>query len=151
MGVKIAIGSVVYGLVALGVSWRLWDCLSGGEFSTSAVIRNLVLSWGAPLATVLAVWRSMVAQDQAKTTQRGLLADRYQRAVEMLGHDHAPIRFGGMYAVTKLAFEYPEAYKDEVVELLGMYESPPGTDETIEDIEEEKRKTMLRTLGVDVD
>ena len=146
MGVKIAIGSVVYGLVALGVSWRLWDCLSGGEFSTSAVIRNLVLSWGAPLATVLAVWRSMVAQDQAKTAQRGLLSDRHQRAVEMIGHDLVSVRLGGMKALLDLVMEYPKEYKGEVLEFLSMYKSP-STDEMEKKVEEGKRLVILNILA----
>ena len=106
MEVKIAVGSVVYVLMAVGVSWWFWACLSGGEPSTSATIRNLVLIWGTPLAIFLAVWRSIVAQKQAKAAQKqaeiaqgGLLSNRYQRAVEMLGHERDSIRIGGIHAL----------------------------------------------------
>ena len=107
MGVKTTVTYIVvpYVLVAGGVSWWFWDCLSWGEPSISATIRNLVLIWGAPLATGLAVWRSMVAQrqseaaqKQAKIAQGGLLSARYQRAVEMLENDLSSIRIGGIHA-----------------------------------------------------
>ena len=135
MGVKIAIGITVYVLVAAGVSLYFWDDLSKGEPSVSATIRNLALFWGAPLATGLAVWRSIVAQrqseaalqqseaalKQAEVAQTGLLSNRYQRAVEMLGNDHASIRTGGVYALRNLAFEHPEEYQHEVLDLLEAF------------------------------
>ena len=151
MGVKVGIAiGVLYVLAAGAVSLCFWGNLHVENHPPSATIRNLVLIWGAPLATGLAVWRSIVAQQQIEIAQRGLLADRYQRAVEMLGHDHAPIRFGGMYALAKLALEHPKEYKVEVIELLDMYESPPSTDETTKNTEEENRQGMLRSLHADV-
>ena len=66
MGVKIAVAIAVYVLAAIGFALGFWNALSAGEPSAAATIRNLVLIWGAPLATGLAVWRSMVAQRQAE-------------------------------------------------------------------------------------
>ena len=131
MGVKIAIATVVYVLAAVGVSFCFWDDFSEGEPSVSATIRNLVLIWGAPLATGLAVWRSMVAQKQAEIAQRGLLSARYQRAVEMLGHDLIPIRIGGVHALHNLSLDYPDEYQEEVMDLLEVYSKNPrvGEDE----------------------
>ena len=156
MGAKIAIGFLVlYVLVAVGVSFCFRDDLyeqghpaaSQTENSAhadnlhelghppSATIRNLVLIWGAPLATVLAVWRSIVAQQQAKAAQRqaeiaqgGLLSNRYQRAVEMLGHDFVSIRIGGIYALQDIALEHPDEYKRAVGQLLLAYTHGPKTD-----------------------
>ena len=125
MGVKIAIGVVLYILGAVAVSFCFWDDLHGQEHSASGTIRNLVLSWGAPLAAVLAVWRSIVAQKQVEAAQAGLLSDRYQRAVEMLGHDLVSIRRGGIRALTNLEIEHPDEYKWEVEGLLDLYESEP--------------------------
>ena len=86
MRVKTVISIVaLYVLVAVCVSLWLWGWLSWGEPSTSAVIRNIVLTLGTPLAVFLAVWRSSIAQQQAEASQqqaevaqRGLLAARYQ-------------------------------------------------------------------------
>ena len=125
MGVKIAIGVVLYILGAVAASFCLWDWLSRGEPSVSSNIRTLVLSWGALLATGLAVWRSIVAQKQVEAAQTGLLSARYQRAVEMLGHDLVSIRRGGIRALANLATEYPDEYKREVKDLLHICESEP--------------------------
>ena len=128
MGVKIASAIVVlYVLAAGGVSFCFWEVFSKGEPSISATIRNLVLIWGAPLATGLAVWRSMVAQKQVEIAQRGLLSDRYQRAVEMLGHDLASIRLGGILALENTALEHYKEYGEVVNKLLIahlMYPNP---------------------------
>ena len=72
----------------------------------------------------LAVWRSMVAQRQAEIAQRGLLADRYQRAVEMLSHDLDSMRIGGIHALVDLTREDPDEYKGKVVKLLSIYYQP---------------------------
>ena len=158
MGVKIAIGIVLlYVPVAVGVSFCFWDCLSRGEPSVSATIRNLVLSWGVPLATGLAVWRSMVAQWQSEAAQKqveaaqaGLLSARHQRAVEMLGHDLAPIRLGGIQALRNLALEHYDEYQQEVRDLLSSYDlSESGPGQPIKGLgsppieEEERQKAIL--------
>ena len=154
MGVKIASigGVVVYILVAVGVSFCSWDDLHGQEHSASGTIRNLVLSWGAPLAAVLAVWRSIVAQNQVEAAQAGLLSVRHQRAVEMLGHDLRSIRIGGIRALTNLAIEYSDQQaKEEVQSLLRLYGSEPNThaDSPAEKMREELvRKAATRSYEV---
>ena len=132
MGAKIAVAIAAYVLAAVGFSFCFWNALSEGEPSAVATIRNLVLIWGAPLATGLAVWRSMVAQQQAEIAQRGLLSDRYQRAVEMLSHDLDSMRIGGIHALVDLTREHPDEYKRKVVNLLCVYYKPevsPSPDE----------------------
>ena len=109
MGVKIAITIVVYVLAAVGVSLWLW----GDLMKNSETSRNLALSWGTPLAIGLAVWRSMVAQKQVKAMQAGLLSARYQRAVEMLGHDEPRIRRSGFHALRNVAREHYEYYEED--------------------------------------
>lgn len=135
MGVKIAITIVVYILVAVGLSLHFWDCLSEEE-SFSSALRNLVLTWGTPLAIFLAVWRSIVAQQQAETAQRqaeiaqkGLLSARYQQAVEMLGHDEPPLRFNAIYVLENIALENRDEYEDQVTNLLRAYQEPPKPDD----------------------
>ena len=118
---------VLYILVAGGLSLHFWDCLSEEE-SFSSALRNIVLTLGTPLAIFLAVWRSIVAQKQvetahrqAETAQRGLLADRYQRAVEMLGHDFDSLRIGGIHALARLASEYPDSFHIPVMQLFSAF------------------------------
>jgi len=62
----------------------------------------------------------MVAQKQVKAMQAGLLSARYQRAVEMLGHDEPRIRRGGFHALRNVACEHYEYY-EEVLDLLHTY------------------------------
>ena len=128
---------VAYVLAVLGVSWWFWDCLSWGEPSVSATIRNLVLIGGTPLAMGLAVWRSTVAQRQSEVAQKqaetaqkqaeiaqgGLLSNRYQRAVEMLGNDLLSVRVGGVRALKNIALEHYDEYQGEVLEVLDAYYS----------------------------
>ena len=71
----------------------LWGWLSGDE-SGSATIRNIGLVLAGSLAIPLAIWRAVVADKQASSTQhqtaiaqQGLLNERYQKAAEMLGSE----------------------------------------------------------------
>ena len=131
-------------------------------------MRNLVLFWGAPLATGLAVWRSSVAQKQVEVAQAGLLSSRYQRAVELLGNTRISVRLGGIQALRNIALEHYSEYQQEVRDLLDAYDSGPGradmmtrladgmpiTDEKIKreieewekQVEEQVRKDAIRAI-----
>lgn len=129
--IAVAIAIVIYVFVAIAVSVSFCDFF----VKNSETIRNLALGWGALLAIGLALWRSMVAhmqaeaaqkqaevaQKQAEIAQGGLLADRYQRAVEMLGHDLDSLRIGGIHALVDIAREHPDEYQRRVVILLQVY------------------------------
>ena len=129
MGVKIVIAaSAVYALLGVCVSFYLWDTFPEGKAPALEIIRNLVLIGSAPLAIFLAVWRSSIAQKQAEIAQGGLLSNRHQRAVEMLGHDFVSIRIGGIYALRDIALEHPDEYKRAVGQLLLAYAHEPKTD-----------------------
>ena len=105
---------------------ELWAWLIAGE-SGSAIIRNLGLVIAAVIALPLAVWRSVVADRQAKTAQRGLLNERYQKGAEMLGSDVLAVRLGGIYALARLAREHPEDYHTQIMRLLcGFVRHPVG-------------------------
>lgn len=137
----------LYVLVVMGASWWFWDFLSEGELSASATIRNIVLAGGAPLAMLLAVWRSMVAQEQAELAQRGLLADLYQRAVEMLGHNFDSMRIGGIHALVDLVHEHPDEYKRKVVKLLKVYYLAIKPEEPFDEIQATLTDAFHTILG----
>ena len=158
MGVKAVTTIVVlYILVAVGVSLCFWDFFSKGEPSTSVNIRNLVLMWGTPLAIFLAVWRSSIVQKQAEIAQRGLLADRFQRSVEMLDHNLDSLCIGGIHALVDRAREHPAEYEGRVVRLLQVYYQPGSLSRVREAVEdafltilgEEKGQELLQQLEVD--
>ena len=120
MGVRTVICVVLSVIALAGVaSFFFWDDLDE--------LRNFILIAGTPVAIFLAVWRSMVAQEQVEVAQRGLLSNRYQRAVEMLGSDLVAVRIGGIYALQNLALEY-DKYQREVWDLLNIYSSNPHRD-----------------------
>ena len=81
----------------------VWKWFSEGE-SNSGTIRNIGLVLAGLVALPLALWRSFVAQNQARAAQRqaftaqeGLANDRYQKGAEMLGSDVLSVRIGGIY------------------------------------------------------
>ena len=99
---------------AISVYW--WEFLK----SEGEAIRNIALAWAALGGVCWAVWRSVVAAKQAETGEWSLLDARYQRAVEMLGHDFLSIRIGGIHALRNLALEHPQ-YDREVGTVLNLY------------------------------
>ena len=105
-------------LVAEAVlSIMYWCWLSDGE-SGSTTIRNLGFVIVATIGLPLAIWRSIVAQRQSETAQRGLLNERYQKGAEMLGSKVLPVRLGGIYALARLAREHPGDYHTQIMSLF---------------------------------
>ena len=142
--IAVAIAIVIYVFVAIDVSVSFWDFF----VKNSETIRNLALGWGALLAIGLALWRSIVAQRQAEIAQGGLLADRYQRAVEMLGHDLDSMRIGGIHALVDLAREHPGEYKRRVVILLKVYYLAIKPEEPFNEIQATLTDAFHTILGV---
>ena len=126
--------AVVVGGAALATT--SWDWLSTSEFngiqmgeSGSTTLRNVGLLAAAPIALIVAVWRSRVAERQADTAQRGLLNERYQQGAAMLGSDVLAVRLAGIYALQRLAEEHPVEYHIEATRLLCAFVRHPGGEE----------------------
>ena len=119
-------------VLAIGVllSWCFWDELRGDQDSLSTTIRNVALVVGGVGATLLAIWRSRVAERQAATAQRGLLNERYQTGAEMLGSDVLSVRLGGIYALEHLSDEHPQQYHVQVMKLFCAFVRNPKEDES---------------------
>ena len=111
------------GLLAIGVyfTWLFWGDLHSDEDSLSTTIRNLALVIGGIIATVLAIWRSIVAERQADIAQQSSLNERYQRGAEMLGSDVLTVRLGGIYALQGLAEDHSEQYHVQVMRLFSTF------------------------------
>ena len=89
------------------------------------------------MAIIFAVWRSVVTERQADTTQRqfeiaqrGLLNERYQKGAEMLGSMVLSVRIGGIYALAGLAREHPEDYHTKIMRLLCAFVRNPTGEPT---------------------
>ena len=132
------VGLLIYGVLIVCHHWG-WIVTESG----STIIRNLGLVIGGLIAVWIAVWRGIVAdrqakssQDQAKaalnqaeTSQRGLLNERYQTGAEMLGSEVLSVRLGGIYALQRLAGEDPERYHIQITHLFCTFVRHPTEDE----------------------
>ena len=118
------VGAVAVLAALSGTLWVLcvyWDWFvtePTGRESGSTTVRNLGLVVGGLIAIPLAIWRSIVAQRQADTAQRGLLNERYQKGAEMLGSEVLSVRLGGIYALQRLAEDHPGQYH---VQIMGLF------------------------------
>ena len=127
-----------------------------GYESGSTTVRNLGLIIAGLIALPLTLWRIRVADSQAKaahqqvdtsqnqvaTSQRSLLNERYQKGAEMLGSEVLSVRIGGIFALARLAREYPEEYHVQIMRLLCAFvRNPTAEDKSREDSKEKRAKT----------
>jgi uncharacterized protein YjbI with pentapeptide repeats len=54
-------------------------------------------------------------------TEQSHVAERYTKAVEQLGDTALAVRLGGIYALERLAHDYPEPYHPTVIEVLSAF------------------------------
>ena len=142
-------GIAVVTAISLFLGWKFWDRLADDRETLSTTIRNLSLVGGGAIAILLAVWRSIVASNQADTAQRSMFNDRYQRSAAMLGSDVLSVRIAGIYALEQLAKEYPSDFHITVVSLLCLFVRYPTEDDSLEfspDLHLEVRD-QLREMG----
>ena len=105
-----------------------------------ATLRNIGLLVAGIIALPLALWRSFVAQSQAKSAEgqlnvmhQSLRQERYQRGVEMLGNEWLSTRMGGIYALLGLAEDYPEEFHLQVMKpLCAFVRNPYGIDKPMD-------------------
>ena len=116
------LGTALVALVVLCSGlWGSWDsvspfcCWLTKDESGSTTIRNIGLVIAAVVALTLTIRRISVADSQVKTSQQGLLYDRYQKGAEMLGSSVLAVRLGGIYALQRLATEEPTQFLHQVV------------------------------------
>ena len=123
-----------------------WEWLSltpDGRESNSTTIRNIGLIVVAMIALPLAMWRSLVAERQAKATLRqaetaerqsttalrSFLNERYEQGARKLGSDDRTVRLDGIDALERLAREHPPEYHVAVMKRLSLFvrpsDSPP--------------------------
>ena len=124
-----------------------WCWLRDGE-SGSMTIRNLGLVIAAIIGLPLAIWRSIVAQRQAETVQRGLFNERYQKGAEMLGSEVLSVRLGGVYALVRLAREHPGEYHSQIMTLFCAFvRNPPVVETEDTGVREDVQAVMSAICG----
>ena len=175
--------AVIAAIMVVGVVETVdrWDWLRGvesapeaGEQATSEspadspseTIRNVSLAIGALIALVIAIWRGIVANQQARaahrqaaTAQADLLNKRYQESAEMLGSAVLPVRLAGIYALRQLAEEHPQKYHRQVMRVLCAFVRHPaetrvfGMAEVRDDVQSSVEAITIcheKQLGTDV-
>lgn len=127
-GVWISFSIVAVLVVAVCFSVNHWEWLR----SNANTIRVIALVVGGVIAIMLALWRSMIAERQARATQSqsdtaqlSLLNERYQKGAEMLGNKVLAARLGGIYALRRLAEEYPQEYHVQIMRLFCAFVRRP--------------------------
>ena len=116
-------------ILGLILSIVFWDWLSLNE-SRGTTVRNVGLIIAALTALPLAIWRGLVAEKQADAAQKSLRNERYQKGAEMLGSEVLSVRLGGIYALQRLAKEYPEEYHVQIMGLFCTFVRDPKQKET---------------------
>ena len=128
---------VVFLSVGLGVSVVIWNwpAIENSDWEDRlSIVRDVGIFGATIFALIFTAWRGWAAdrqagaaQDRADTAQRVLLNDRYQKGAEMLGRGVLAVRLGGIYALGRLAKEYPSDYHIQVMGLLCAFaRRPPG-------------------------
>ena len=122
-------------IVAAGLIWLVvlyWEWFATepcGMESGSTTARNVGILFFGLIAIEFGIWRGIVASRQAKTSQRGLLNERYQKGAEMLGSKVLSVRLGGIYALQRLASDEPEQYHVQIMLLLSAFVRNPTKDQ----------------------
>ena len=81
------------------------------------------------------------------------LAKRYQEAASQLGQDTAAVRLAGVYAMARLADDWPEQ-RQTCIDVLCAYLRMPSHQETaqgVEEVEKQVRIAILRVIGDHLD
>ena len=118
-------------IAAIGVclTVHFWDWLTQQE-SPSATIRNAGLVIAAPVALILAVWRSIIAQKQAGTAEKNLINEQFKSGIELLGHESATVRLGGISTLSEMGDLYSETLYVRVMKLFETFLTHPPTFES---------------------
>ncbi|MEU0031747.1 pentapeptide repeat-containing protein [Streptomyces sp. NPDC006335] len=104
---------------------------------------------GAVLAGLYAYRKQLLDEGASHRADATQLADRYTTAAEQLGHDQPAVRLAGVYAMARLADDWPEQRQvciDVLCAYLRMpYEPDPAAAGAVKG-EREVRLTIIRTI-----
>ena len=127
--------------LTLGLYWlaysfgKLWPSDGSASFFQGISFHGLVLIAIATIGVPFALWRSLalqkqsdmaqkqseIAQKQSDIAQSGLLDDRYQTGIELLGHAKLSVRLGGIYALERVAESDPLTYHIPTMSVLSAF------------------------------
>lgn len=123
--------------VWLSTEWDQFKDLGENTF------RNVSLFIAAIVGLGLAVWRSIIAQRQVKTSENGLNIDRFQKGVAMLGDGRLSVRQAGIFMLSELAQQNMAEYFNPVQKVLCSF-IRDRSQEQISEFELEKSEELKR-------
>lgn len=103
-------GLVLIAIATIGVPFALWRSLALQKQSDMAQKQSEI-----------ALKQSKIAQKQSDIAQSGLLDDRYQTGIELLGHAKLSVRLGGIYALERVAESDPLTYHIPTMSVLSAF------------------------------
>ncbi|WP_413755095.1 pentapeptide repeat-containing protein [Streptomyces sp. MMBL 11-3] len=104
---------------------------------------------GAVLAGLYAYRKQLLDEGASHRADATQLAERYTTAAEQLGHDQPAVRLAGVYAMARLAEDWPEQRQvciDVLCAYLRMPYEPDTTAAGFRTGEREVRLTIIRTI-----
>ncbi len=113
---------------------------------TTVTVLTLI---GAVLAALYAYRKQLLDKGTSHRADSTQLTERYTKAAEQLGHEQAAVRLAGVYAMARLADDWPEQRQVCVDVLCAYLRMPYETDTTAPAFrhgEREVRLTIIRTI-----
>ncbi|MFB7435173.1 hypothetical protein ACFCZ5_27935, partial [Streptomyces microflavus] len=113
---------------------------------TTVTVLTLI---GAVLAALYAYRKQLLDEGTSHRADATQLTERYTKAAEQLGHEQAAVRLAGVYAMARLADDWPEQRQVCVDVLCAYLRMPYETDTTAPAFrhgEREVRLTIIRTI-----
>lgn len=88
---------------------------------------GLAAGVGAVLALVVAYRRARLEESASHRDDQRLLGTRFQDAADLIGHGRASVRLAGLYAMARLADDWPEQ-RQQCIDVLCAYLRVPVGD-----------------------
>ncbi|MFJ8563021.1 hypothetical protein ACIRD0_37280, partial [Streptomyces microflavus] len=113
---------------------------------TTVTVLTLI---GAVLAALYAYRKQLLDEGTSHRADATQLTERYTKAAEQLGHEQPAVRLAGVYAMARLADDWPEQRQVGVDVLCAYLRMPYETDPAAPAFrhgEREVRLTIIRTI-----
>jgi hypothetical protein len=157
------VGLAAVVLSAVGVALLFWGVKSaaspvpvptGGRsrvdlLDVAKTTITIAAYFGAVLAAVYAYRKQRLAEGDAHRADAAQLLDRYSTAANQLGHDAAAVRLAGVYAMARLADDWPEQRQTCIDVLCAYIRMPYEIDSTHPNYrhgESEVRLSIIKTI-----
>jgi len=138
--------------VASGLGLALYDFVRASSAVRGAapievikITLTLMIALGAVLTGVYAYRKQRLSEGDASRADADQLTQRYSTAAEQLGHDKAAIRLAGVFAMARLADDWPKQ-RQECIDVLCAYLRMPA-EPAAGLSESEVRATIVRSIA----